>query len=200
MNLVRLFSILLLLPVALGACSDSDDSSGNNDPAPGIDAGGDGDGDGDTTTPVPGTAEYSLEVCPEAVPPDMLEMFDSLPDCSDVCGGARCVPDELAGDVPDALPKCDATSTCIPLEIATSGGDFKFAPCASLLDPMMQGACVPTCFAGSNAALLEQGTCTVDERCAPCVSPLDNLPTGACDLLECGGATTGDDAGTDDAG
>ena len=143
--------------------------------------------------PVVLSDEYSFVACPDAMEPENFSEIGSLPDCTDTCGGGKCIPPEIAGEgIAAVLPKCEDGNVCMPETIAATGGSFTFAECASVFDPEGKGACVPYCFAGDQAGLLQQGSCAAGELCAPCVSPLDMQPTGACDYLACPGA---DDAG-----
>lgn len=196
------------IALILAACGD-DSSTGGKDA--GTDSGPlvqpDAGTDAAMMTPMKGpplSDDYTLATCPGAAPVMMIELFDVLPDCSDICGGGRCVPSMLAGGAsPQAsiLPDCpDGMSKCIPLDIAASGGSFKFQPCVSPVDPDMKGACVPTCLVPADQrSFLMQVTCGAGELCAPCINILDMMPTGACDLLECAGES-GNDGGSADGG
>lgn len=197
------------IALILAACGDDSTTGGSNDsgsPDSGPIATPDAGEDPAMMPPKgpPLSDAYSLEACPGAAPVMMIELFDVLPDCSDICGGGRCVPSALAGmssGAASALPDCpDGLSKCIPLDIATTGGSFKFQPCASTVDPNMMGACVPTCLVPADQrSFLMAGTCDAGELCAPCINILDGMPTGACDLLECPGEG-GNDGGSADGG
>ena len=164
--------------IALILTGCGDDSTGGTDSGP-TDSGPlvqpDAGHDAAMMTPMKGpplSDDYTLEACPGAAPVSMIELFDVLPDCSDICGGGRCVPSALAGGASSQasiLPDCaDGMSKCIPLDIAASGGNFKFQPCTSPLDiPDMKGACVPICLVGAMSSFLMKDTCGEGELCAP---------------------------------
>lgn len=144
-----------------------------------------------------GSGPATAQNCPDTSPTPL--PLDSFPSCSNgtTCKAAHCIPGAL---IPPAIDQrllgstgCSvAGSLCVPDELSTRIGRFKFKTCSSIGGA--EGRCVSTCIPQVNGLMdvLPAAGCGADERCAPCINPNDGTNTGACNL----GCDTGPAPGT----
>jgi hypothetical protein len=143
-----------------------------------------------------GSPGATAQNCPDTSPTPL--PLDSFPSCSNAtCAAAHCIPSSL---IPTSVDQrllgnkgcTTAGSLCVPDELATRIGKFKFTTCRSIGGA--EGRCVSTCIPQVNGLMdvLPRDTCGQNERCAPCFNPNDGTNTGACNQ----GCDTGPSAQT----
>jgi hypothetical protein len=138
----------------------------------------------------------TAQSCPDTSPTPLDPSI--FPPCSNgtTCNAAHCIPDAA---IPAGVDKrllgrlsCATGSLCVPDELASRIGRFKFKTCTSIGGA--EGRCVSTCIPQVNGLMdvLPREGCGTNERCAPCFNPNDGTNTGACNQ----GCDTGPSAST----
>jgi hypothetical protein len=80
----------------------------------------------------------------------------------------------------NVLADCDATSKCVPIELASAAGRSLLTPCRSVNG--VEGRCTSTCVpqVAQQVSLLPKDVCTGSDLCAPCYDPRTGEDTLAC--------------------